>query len=139
MELSLAIRKGLFSALSGIISAPVFDAYALPENTPYPYVLLSSQTSVQRLVDTCRVYDATVLIDIVTGSADPIGRAQSEMIASEIEAIVNPDNNIDIYTEANGYRISYTNREQDFDSSARNGGFYIFRKLLRYRFLVQKL
>lgn len=139
MELSLAIRTALYQSLDGIISAPVFDAYALPENTPYPYVLLSSQTSVQRLVDTCRVYDATALIDIVTGSLDPIGRAQSEMIASEIEAIVNPDNNSDIYTEANGYQISYTNREQDFDTSARNGGFYIFRKLLRYRFLVQKL
>lgn len=139
MELSLAIRTSLFQSLDGIISAPVFDAYALPENTPYPYVLLSSQTSVQRLVDTCRVYDATALIDIVTGSLDPIGRAQSEMIASEVEAIVNPDNNSDIYTEANGYQVSYTNREQDFDTSARNGGFYIFRKLLRYRFLVQKL
>lgn len=139
MELSLAIRTALYQSLDGIISAPVFDAYALPENTPYPYVLLSSQTSVQRLVDTCRVYDATVLIDIVTGSADPIGRAQSENIAGEVEAIVNPANNSDIYTEANGYQVSYTNREQDFDTSARNGGFYIFRKLLRYRFLVQKL
>lgn len=139
MELSLAIRKGLFSALSGVISAPVFDAYALPENTPYPYVLLSSQTSVQRYVDGCKVYDATGLIDIVTGSMDPIGRERSELIAGEIEAIVNPDDGYDIYIEADGYRISYTNREQDFDTTARNGGFYIFRKLLRYRYLVHKI
>lgn len=139
MELSLAIRTALYQSLDGVISAPVFDAYALPENTPYPYVLLSSQTSTQRLIDTCRVYDATVLIDIVTGSQDPIGRAQSESIASEVEAIVNPLNNVDIYTEINGFRVSYTNREQDFDTSARNGGYYIFRKLLRYRFLVEKI
>lgn len=139
MELSLAVRIGYFEALDGVISAPVFDAFALPENTTYPYVLLSSQTSVQRNVDTCKVYDATVLVDIVTGSQDPIGREQAETIAGEIEAIVNPDDAADISIEINGYRIANTNREQDFDTSARNGIFYIYRKLLRYRHLIHKL
>lgn len=139
MELSLAVRVGYFEALDGVISAPVFDAFALPENTTYPYVLLSSQTSVQRNVDICKVYDATVLVDIVTGSQDPIGRAQAETIAGEVEVIINPDNAADINIEINGYRIANTNREQDFDTSARNGIFYIYRKLLRYRHLIHKL
>lgn len=139
MELSLAVRVGYFEALDGVISVPVFDAFALPENTTYPYVLLSSQTSVQRNVDICKVYDATVLVDIVTGSQDPIGRAQAETIAGEVEAIINPDDADDINIEINGYRIANTNREQDFDTSARNGIFYIYRKLLRYRHLIHKL
>lgn len=139
MELSLAIRIGYTDALDGFISAPVFDAMALPENTPYPYVLLSSQTEMQRDVDGCKVYDATVLIDIVTGSEEPIGRESAEEIAGEIEDIINPDDGIDIDITSNGYRVAGTKREQGFDTSARNGNYYIFRKLIRYRHIVHKL
>lgn len=139
MELSLAVRIGCFEATDGVISAPVFDAFALPENTTYPYLLISSQTSVQRNVDGCKVYDATTLFDIVTGSQDPIGREQSELIAAEVESIINPDDGYQINIERHGYRIANTVREQDFDSSARNGIFYIYRKLLRYRHLIHKL
>ena len=54
------------------------------------------------------------LIDIVTGSMDPIGRDQAEGIADEIEAIINPDNGNDIDISAYGYVIGDTNREQGF-------------------------
>lgn len=139
MELSLAMRTGYMTALDGIISAPVFDAYALPENTPYPYVLLSSQTESQREVTDGKVYNATLLVDIVTGSMDPIGRDQGEGIASEIEDIINPDNEDDIDLSAYGYVVGDTNREQGFDGYSRNGKYYIFRKLLRYRHIAHKI
>lgn len=135
----MAIRTGYVSALKGNISAPVFDAFALPEDTTYPYVLLSSQTEVQREVANGKVYDATVLVDIVTGSQDPIGREESEVLAEEVEAIINPDSDVDIDITQYGYRIADTNREQGFDQSARNGVFYVFRKLLRYRHIVHKI
>jgi len=34
MELSEAIRTGYFDNLQGAVSAPGFDAFALPEGTP---------------------------------------------------------------------------------------------------------
>ena len=139
MELSEAIRTGYFDNLQGAVSAPGFDAFALPEGTPYPYWLVSSQTEVQREVTDGKVYDATVLIDIVTGSMDPIGRDQAEGIADEIEAIINPDNGNDIDISAYGYEIGDTNREQGFDGFARSGSFYIFRKLIRYRHIIHKI
>ncbi len=139
MELSEAIRTGYFDYLQGVVSAPGYDAYALPENTPYPYWLVSSQTELQREVTDGKVYDATVLIDIVTGSTDPIGRDQAEGIADEIEAIINPDDATDIDISMYGFVIGDTNREQGFDGFARSGSFYIFRKLLRYRHIIHKI
>lgn len=138
MELSLAIRIGYVSALSGI-SAPVFDAFALPENTPYPYVLISSQTEVQREVTDGKVYDATVQIDVVTGSQEPIGREDAEIIAAEIEDLINPDYAIDIDISAYGYDIGDTNRELGFSQSDRNGIFYINRKIIIYRHICHKI
>lgn len=139
MEISEAIRTGYFDNLLGVVSAPGFDAFALPEGTSYPYWLVSSQTEVQREVTDGKVYDTTVLIDIVTGSMDPIGRDQAEGIADEIEAIINPDSADDIDISMYGYSIGDTNREQGFDSFARNGSFYIFRKLIRYRHIIHKI
>lgn len=139
MDVSLAIRIGYIDALEGAISAEIFDAFALPENTPYPYVLIGSQTETQREVSNGKVYDVTVQIDVVTGSKDPIGRRESELIAAEIEAIINPDSENDIDISASGYVIADTNRDQGFSQSDRNGIFYINRKIIIYRHICHKL
>lgn len=139
MELSEALRTGYFDNLQGVVSAPGYDAYALPEDAQYPYWLVSSQTELQREVTDGKVYDATVLIDIVTGSFDPIGRDQAEGIADEIEAIINPDNAADIDISMYGFIIGDTNREQGLDDWERRGSLYIFRKLLRYRHIIHKI
>lgn len=139
MDVSLAIRIGYIDALDGAISAEIFDAFALPENTPYPYVLIGSQTETQREVSNGKVYDVTVQIDVVTGSKDPIGRRESELIAAEIEAIINPDSENDIDISASGYVIADTNRDQGFSQSDRNGIFYINRKIIIYRHICHKL
>src|SRR5690606_1682288 len=102
--LSKAVRTGYYTALSGVISAPVFDAFALPNSVDYPYVLISSQTSVQRSIKRCKVYDLSIVIDIVTGSPNVIGMSQAEDIAEEIENIINPDTFQDIDIRANGYK-----------------------------------
>lgn len=139
MELSKAIRTGYYTALNGNISAPVYDVYAIPEGVKYPYVLLSSQTSIQGNLKRCKKYDATILLDIVTGSTDPIGREQSENIAEEIENIINPDSFADIDLSSNGYSIGNTTRGSDYDMGDKNGAYYVFRKLIRYEHLISKL
>lgn len=139
MDVSLAVRIGYVDALSGAISAEIFDAFALPENTPYPYVLIGSQTESQREVLDGKVYDVTVQIDVVTGSQDPIGREQSELIAAEIEDIINPDSGVDIDIRDYGYAVADTSRDMGFNQSGRNGIFYINRKIIIYRHLCHKL
>lgn len=144
MDVSKAIRTAYFSALNGNITfkssvVPVFDAYAIPDNVTYPYILLSSQTSNQLLIKRCKRYNTSILIDIVTGSTDPIGRSDSEDIAEQVENIINPDSFIDLDLSAYGYQLGNTNRSADNDLSDKNNIYYIFRKLLTYDHLIVKL
>lgn len=139
MELSKAVRTGYYQALEGVISAPVYDAFAIPEQPQYPYVLISSQTSVQRTIKRCKAYDITIVIDIVTGSQSQIGMAQAEDIAEEIEDIVNPDTYVDLDITANGYKIGNTFRVGDNNLTARNDLYYVYRKILTYGHIVSKI
>jgi hypothetical protein len=144
MELSLALRKGYFAKINGQImngvdTVPVYDIFAIPEETTYPYILLSSQTSTQRINKGNKIYNATMLIDIVTGDLNPIGREQSETIADQIELLVNPLDRSDIDITAHGYEIGDTYREDDSDLGAKNDQYYILRKLMRYRHIITKL
>src|SRR5690554_4693743 len=139
MELSQAVRTGYFNALNGVISVPVYDGFALPEDVVPPYVLISAQTSVQRNVKRCKAYDAQVTLDIVTRSIDPIGFVQSEGIAEEIENIVIPDSFEDINIELDGYKIGDTHRNSDTHLSERNDQFYLYRKIITYNHIISKL
>lgn len=144
MELSRAIRTKYFELLDGNVtfnsnSVPVFDAYAVPDNATYPYILLSSQTSNQLLIKRCKRYNASILIDIVTGSTDPIGRSDSEDIAEQIDNIVNPGSFIDPELTAYGYQLGNTFLESTNDLTDKNNIYYIYRKLLTYSFLAVKI
>lgn len=139
MELNKAIRTGYFTALSGVISVPIYDAFAVPEQANYPYVLLSSQTNIQRIVKRNKVYDATVAIDIVTGSQTPKGKAESENIAEEIENIITPDTYIDLNIEANGYKIGDTIKINDNYLMQKNDVHYVVRKIITFKHIISKL
>lgn len=144
MELSKAVRTAYYTALNGQITfnsniVPVFDVYALPDGVPYPYILLSSQTSNQLTIKRCKRYNASILIDIVTGSTDPIGRSDAEDIAGQIEDIINPDTFIDLDLSAYDYQLMNTTRDNDTDLTDKNNIYYIYRKLLTYNHLIVKL
>lgn len=144
MELSKAIRTAYFTALDGNIThnaavVPVYDAFAIPDGVTYPYILLSSQTSVQGNLKRCKRYNASILIDIVTGSTDPIGRSDAEDIAEQIEDIVNPDSFSDLDLNSNGYDIGNTSRGGDNDISDKNNIYYIYRKLITYDHIITKI
>lgn len=144
MELSKAIRLGYFDALNGNVTfnskvVPIFDAFAIPESITYPYILLSSQTSNQLRIKRCKRYNASILIDIVTGSTDPIGRSDAEDIAEQVDNIISPDTFIDIGLSAYDYQICDTYRDNDTDISDKNNIYYVFRKLLTYNHIVVEL
>jgi len=144
MELSKAVRSAYFTALDGNVTfnsnvVPVFDAYALPDGVPYPYILLSSQTSNQLSIKRCKRYNSSILIDIVTGSTDQIGRSDAEDIAEQIEDIINPDTYTDLDLSTYGYQLGNTFRDNDTDLSDKNNIYYIYRKLLTYNHLIVKI
>lgn len=137
MQVSKAIRTGIFQALQAL-EHDVYDVFAVPEDVTYPYILISSQTSTQRGSKTCKDYNATVLIDIVTGSTDPQGRSQSEDIAEQVDEIINPDNRQYIDLHPFGYEMATVRREQDYENTLKNDMYYIYRKLMRYNLLISK-
>lgn len=144
MNVTTAIRLGYASALVSTIMhegqpVPVYDAYSIPEGVKYPYIIISTQTEVERRVKWCRMYEATVLVDIVTGSLAPSGRRDSEDIAAQIEGIINPITGPQVDITAHGFKIGDTEREMNFDSQDRNDVYYVYRKLVRYRHLVEKI
>ena len=142
---SKAIRFGYYNALNGNVTSnsvpvPIFDVYAVPEDIDKPYILLSTQTTNQLTIKRCKRFNATILIDIVTGGLNNMaGRIQAEDIAEQIENIINPDTFTDLDISAYGYQLANTETESDTDSSLQNGSEYIYRKLLRYNHLIVKL
>lgn len=136
MELSKALRTGYYTALNGSISVPVYDAFAVPDGLEYPYVLVSSQNSVQRFIKGCKAYDVRIVLDVVTGNMDPIGMSDAEDISEEIENIVNGGTDLDI--SANGYTIGNTYRIGDNHLTNKNDLFYIYRKILTYGHIISK-
>ena len=141
MDISLSLRTAYYIALNGqitknAVALPIYDAYAIPENIKYPYILLSSQTESQRIVKRCKIFNVTLLIDIVTGSLDMIGREESENIAEQIDNIINPDTFVDL--TMTGYTIGNTNRGESYDTTDKNQNYYIYRKLIRYNHIISK-
>lgn len=142
---SKAIRFGYYDALFGIVTSnsvavPIFDVYAVPEDVDKPYILLSTQTANQLTIKRCKRFNATILIDIVTGGLNSMaGRIQAEDIAEQIDSIINPDTFEDLDLTAYGYQLANTETESDTDSSLQNGSEYIYRKLIRYNHLIVKL
>lgn len=142
MQLSKSIRTAYYTALNGVIThngktLGIYDSFALPEDVNYPYIILSTQTNVQRGLKRCKMWNASILIDIVTGSTDPIGRSQSEDIAEQVDNIVNPDTFVDL-TLLGGFKIGNTIRESDTHLESKNNTHYIYRKLLNYNHLISK-
>lgn len=144
MKVSTAIRIGYFGALNGNVTisgtaVPVYEDNSIPEGAKYPYIIISSQTERQIRAKRCRMYEATVLIDIVTGSLGISGRRQSEDIADQIDPIVNPITGPQIDITANGYRIGDTEQIFGENLDNKNNIYYMYRNLLRYRLLVEKI
>ena len=145
MELSKAIRFGYYNALNGNVKLegiPVkfFDSYAIPEDEPKPYVVLSTQTSGQLDIKRCKRYNSSILIDIVTGGQNNLaGKIQSEDIAEQIENIINPNDFSDLDITSYGYQLANTTRASDTDTNLQNGHEYIYRKLITYEHLIIKL
>jgi hypothetical protein len=145
MDVNLAVRKGYYSALNGNVIydaavVPIFDTYADPETTKYPYVILSNTTSTQREGKRFKSYNLNIVVDIVTGSPEStFGREQSEEIGDLVAAIVNPDTFIDIDIPANGFKIGDTSAGTNTQLTSRSGPYFIFRKLITFNHIICKL
>ena len=133
MDISLAIKTGYFEALSYGLNIPVYDAFAIPANAVYPYVIIASIEVNEEIDSKCKSFNATVTLDIVTGSASPTGMNQAYTISGAIEDIINPASRIPI--PLTDYEIGQT-RSSSQDNQIRTNNWWIYRVIKVYSHLI---
>lgn len=139
MEIQEALKIGYLNALVGNVGVPVYSEGSVPENLTGNYVIISAFTGDQRFTDTCKLYEVTQMVDIVTQSMKPTGFGTANSIADKIENIINPDNRQDIDITANGWKVGNTFTIQTQQISNKSDSNYIYRVIKRYRHLTSKL
>lgn len=144
MTNELAIRKAVFAALFENVThdgefVGIYDAFELPDGVSYPYILISAQTSSQRVTKGRRPMDATLVIDIVTGFPTPVGREPADEIQEQVNDLLNPDDRTDLDTTLNGFIIGDINLRSARDISDKSDVYYVYRKLLLYSLIITKI
>src|SRR5699024_1480655 len=125
------IRSAIISRLNGVISYPVRDMMARPNDDP-PYILLSTQTSSQIPVIDRDFLASTILIQIIGTQNVTVNRYEVEQIT---EAIMNellpvsPSN----YISLTGFNIVSILLDSLNDDVITNDEGVTARKLLRLR------
>jgi hypothetical protein len=136
MDLSKALKSGYYQALYPEIGVPIYDAFAIPENAAYPYVIISSITTNEIQNTTCKKFNAEVTVDIVTGFTRPTGMDQAFDIAEDIDAIINPMDMDDININAYGWEIGETRLTSSNNVQLRTGEYWIYRNIRTYFHIV---
>lgn len=126
MDISLALQSGYLQALNPEIGIPIYNAFAVPENATYPYVIIASIQPSEELDSKCKSFDVTVTLDIVTGFTSPTGSTQAFNISEDIENIINPSNRQQIDITSMGWEIGQT-RSSSTPIQLRSGNYWIYR------------
>lgn len=136
MDISLAIKSGYFQALSPEIGIPVYDAFAVPPGAVYPYVVISEITASERLPNGCKIYNATVTLDVVTGFSAPTGMNEAWNISEDITNIVNPMDLQDLDIDGDGWRIGETRLVGSNPIQLRTDNYWLYRSILTFSHIV---
>jgi len=136
MDISLALKTGYFKALNPEIGISIYDAFAAPESASYPYVIISDISVSERLPNGCKIYNATVTLDIVTGFSSPTGMNQAWEISEDITDIVNPMDLADLDIENIGWAIGETRLIGSNPVQLRSNNYWIYRNVLQFSHIV---
>lgn len=144
MDISQAIRTGVYGALDGVImygGSPVniYDKFAPQDAQKLPaFIILGSQDDSERSVKGRRPNDATLVVDVVTRFLGPEGSEAAEGIMEDVNDIINPDSRADLDITANGWDIGDTTRINSTILTGRAQAWYIYRKITTYSFIAKK-
>ena len=136
MDLSKALKSGYYQALYPEIGVPIYDAFSIPENAAYPYVIISDITTNEIQNADCKKFNAEVTLDIVTGFTRPTGMDQALDIAEDIDDIINPMDMDDINITAYGWRVGETRLNSSNGVQLRTGEYWIYRNIRTYFHIV---
>lgn len=136
MDISLALKTGYFQALNPEIGIPIYDAFSVPSNAVYPYVIIADISAQERLPNGCKIYNATVTLDVVTGFNSPTGMNQVWEISEDIRAIIDPNDFSDLNITSYGWDIGETRLVGSNPVQLKTGTYWIYRSLLTFSHIV---
>jgi hypothetical protein len=128
---NVEIKKWFYTNVSSATSLPVYDGIA-PENAPNEYILLDGRTSSQEQGKNGYTNSITILVDIVTKSAN-FGYKRPEEISNLILAAINSDT---VITLSTGWKSSSLFVESVRNLDGLNPLDNIFRTILTYNLTI---
>ena len=136
------IRKGYYQRLNAAVvinssAVPVYDSFA-PNNATYPYVILSTQTSVDQSVKRCQGQECTMLIDVVTGMVGAVQRETLDNICDQIFKLIYPVDSSGYIDVGPDLTLVKTRLLSDTTMELQNDTFKILRRLIRFTHQVHE-
>lgn len=130
---SLEIKKWFVTNLASI-GIPVYDGFA-PDSAPNEYIILTGRTSSQEQGKSGYTNNTSIVVDIVTKSAN-FGYKRSEEISNLILTAINSDTNISLSTGWNASSLSVESiRNLDGLSPLEN----VFRTIITYNIIITQI
>ena len=131
---NVEIKKWFYTNVSSATSLPVYDGIA-PENAPNEYILLDGRTSSQEQGKSGYTNNCTIVLDIVTKSAN-FGYKRSEEISNLILTDINSDTIITLGTGWDASSLSVESiRNLDGLSPLDN----VFRTIITYNIIITQI
>lgn len=131
-DLAKEIRKAYFDAINGTIA--LYDAQA-PDSAVAPYAVLVTIDYSQTDVKACRMYTASVTLDLYNEFSENGGNSAIDNLAQTIIDLVVPQSG---YLLLNGYKIYLSRVENIFNDKADATPVRVFRKKIIITHQVQQ-
>jgi hypothetical protein len=130
---SLEIKKWFVTNLASI-GVPVYDGFA-PDSAPNEYIILTGRTSSQEQGKSGYTNNTSIVVDIVTKSAN-FGYKRSEDISNLILTAINSDTNI---TLSAGWNASSLSVESIRNLDGLNPLENVFRTIITYNIIITQI
>lgn len=130
------IRKAYFQRLNGSIEingnpVHIYDRMA-PNQAVCPYVILSTQTSVDQSVKRSQAQECTMLLDVVTEFTGGVDSSQADIIVNQIYQLIYPVDSSGYIDAGPELTVVSTRLISDTTLEAQNDTFKILRRLIRF-------
>jgi len=139
---NFALRRAYFQRLNGALNyngenVPVYNRP--PDEDKYPFVVLSSQTSIDESNKTSYQWECTLLVDVVTGfDGNYGGFQQADYIANQIIGLIRT-RQIEYLDLGEDFQMVTSTVDDMTTIDSQSNSHYICRKLIRFRHIINQL
>ena len=131
---NIEIKKWFFTAIKNATTLNVYDGFA-PDSAPNEYIVLIGRTSSQEQGKTGFTNNISIVVDIVTKSAN-FGYKRSEEISNLVLTAINSNTNI---TLPSGWDSSALSVESVRNLDGLNPLDNIFRTIITYNIIITQI